>query len=448
MPPSPNLSSSKVVKSCEDPNSKSGNNLITLTTCPPITTHSVEPKAFFDAQGDSLQQVASTGFETDDANVTEAETETIQRFVRTADGRGVAIVRRTVGEAWILENERLKRVGGWSGDEAVVILDGGYTTVTLDRQSVQLTIRHHDTGVQDVLTVPPLQSLVAFPITNSHTPLIGITKDHLIAHIHIPDSSDPSVKPELYSVNSLPLESPPRLILPVDPMAWSSHGLSIERDVLVSVSDDGVLSFWVPETESAIPTKHEKSRWRCTGSVHTERKDIRLARCSSAKKTVLGTHYPFSILIHNRLLLIVVPHPSGEEITIWDSKESQFSTGLEYRHITDHSEPIKDLDWTSTSDAESILAVGYAHHVLLLCQQRMTYFEQEVGWSVFGKVEISQCVAYFVSQTLYETHCFWIVSHPMISQIRYGYLADLCWSQLGIRCTISDRKSLQEEARS
>lgn len=53
-------------------------------------------------------------------------------------------------------------------------------------------------------------------------------------------------------------------------------------------------------------------------------------------------------------------------------------------------EKVKDLDWTSTDVGESILAIGYAHHVLLLCQQRMTYFEQESGWSVFTKVDISQ----------------------------------------------------------
>lgn len=27
----------------------------------------------------------------------------------------------------------------------------------------------------------------------------------------------------------------------------------------------------------------------------------------------------------------VVPIPEGEELTIWDSKESEFSLGLEYR---------------------------------------------------------------------------------------------------------------------
>jgi hypothetical protein len=107
----------------------------------------------------------------------------------------------------------------------------------------------------------------------------------------------------------------------------------------------------------------------------------------------------------------VVPHPDGEEITIWDSKESQFSTGLEYKHVVRYvevcfecqgirvlslrdsaSEPVNDLDWTSNADGQSILAIGYEHEVLLLCQQRMTYFEQQAAWDVIGRVDISQSV--------------------------------------------------------
>lgn len=61
-------------------------------------------------------------------------------------------------------------------------------------------------------------------------------------------------------------------------------------------------------------------------------------------------------------------------------------------HTFSSVDPIDDLDWTSTADSQSILAVGYAHHVILLCQQRMTYFEQEPAWGVFGRVELSQYV--------------------------------------------------------
>jgi hypothetical protein len=60
--------------------------------------------------------------------------------------------------------------------------------------------------------------------------------------------------------------------------------------------------------------------------------------------------------------------------------------------IPSYSEDINDLDWTSTDDSQSILAVGFAHRVVLLCQQRMTYFDQEATWGIFGQVDISEYV--------------------------------------------------------
>jgi len=51
-----------------------------------------------------------------------------------------------------------------------------------------------------------------------------------------------------------------------------------------------------------------------------------------------------------------------------------------------------DLDWTATPDGQSILAIGFPHHVLLLYQQRMTYFDQEPRWGNLDKYDISQSV--------------------------------------------------------
>lgn len=56
------------------------------------------------------------------------------------------------------------------------------------------------------------------------------------------------------------------------------------------------------------------------------------------------------------------------------------------------SETILDLDWSSTPDMQSILAVGYAHRVDILCQQRMTYFDDGPGWAMCRSIEISRLV--------------------------------------------------------
>jgi hypothetical protein len=57
------------------------------------------------------------------------------------------------------------------------------------------------------------------------------------------------------------------------------------------------------------------------------------------------------------------------------------------------SDPIRDLDWTSTPDSQSILAVGFRHHVEIYCQQRMTYFDDAHRWVVVCKIEVARSVA-------------------------------------------------------
>lgn len=98
--------------------------------------------------------------------------------------------------------------------------------------------------------------------------------------MHAVGGETPSLS--LISQTTLPLSSPPAFILPVDPMGWISSRCStaVERDVLLSVGSDGELMFWVPEGKRA--------GWRCTGKVRTCRTNLRMVRCSSAKKTVLS----------------------------------------------------------------------------------------------------------------------------------------------------------------
>jgi hypothetical protein len=89
---------------------------------------------------------------------------------------------------------------------------------------------------------------------------------------------------------------------------------------------------------------------------------------------------------------VVVPRADGEELTIWDSKESEFSSGLEYMKTFGSSDQVNDLDWSSTPDGQSILAVGFAYRVEILCQQRMTYFDDGPGWGVIKSIETEKWV--------------------------------------------------------
>lgn len=99
------------------------------------------------------------------------------------------------------------------------------------------------------------------------------------------------------------------------------------------------------------------------------------------------------------------------------------------------SEIINDLDWTSTPDRQSILAVGFSHHIELLCQQRMTYFNEEPGWTMCYKVEIAPyvvvlyCLKYDYNYNIFKG---W---YHIRSVIRYGLQMDHCLLEQVIKCS-------------
>jgi hypothetical protein len=127
------------------------------------------------------------------------------------------------------------------------------------------------TSSETTLPLPPINSLFSLPSKDGHETIVGITADFSIVQVHVPGLT-------LYAHDTLPIPTP-KMILPVDPMAWGLRREWATHDVLLSVSEFGELAFWVPD---------ESSAWRCTGSVKTHRVGISKARCSSAKKTALS----------------------------------------------------------------------------------------------------------------------------------------------------------------
>ncbi|KAH9984643.1 WD repeat-containing protein [Russula compacta] len=346
---------------------------LALVSAPPLSVHVLEPLNFFDSRSGGLTLRGRVHDYMSD------EDSHIKRFVRTPDGMGLAVVRETGGEAWIVRDlgTVLERAGRWMAADHVVVLNGGRSLATFSTATCTLTLH---TVPELTLPLPSISSLFSLPprgvtpyeciyaVTASPTPSI--------CHIHAVSGETPSLS--LISQTTLPLSSPTAFILPVDPMGWiSNHGpAGMERDVLLSVGRDGELMFWVPE--------ERRTGWRCTGRVRTGRTSIRMVRCSSVKKTVL-----------------IVPCADGEELTIWDSKESEFSSGLEYAKTLESSEQVHDLDWSSTLDGQSILAVGFAYHVEILCQQRMTYFDEGPGWGIIKRIEIENLLPHPISDSIW-----------------------------------------------
>ncbi|WVO14859.1 hypothetical protein L204_102498 [Cryptococcus depauperatus] len=235
----------------------------------------------------------------------------------------------------------------------------------------------------------------------------------------LPTSEKPSIN--LLSHYRLPLDATPKLILPVDPMGWHQSVIDWEtntplQDMIVTISEYGDLEFWTPKLGQHLAnadvneadnhvlqhpdqaceinldydhqgraSKRDDELWSRTGMVRTGRKNVVQARCSSRKKTVL----------------ICELEDGRFEMTIWDSKVSEFSTGLELTHIYESGENIQDLDWTTTSDLQSVLAVGFPHHINIICEQRMSYAETTPGWAPFITINIEEYTSVPINDSIW-----------------------------------------------
>jgi len=262
---------------------------LALVSAPPLSVHVLEPLNFFDSCSDGL---TLRGRLHDDLS----EDSYIKRFVRTPDGMGLAVVRETGGEAWMVRDlgTVLQRAGRWTEADRVVMLNGGRSLATFSASTCILTLH---TMPELVLPLPSILSLFSLPPRNpaSYECIYAVTTSPTsICHIHAVSGETPSLS--LVSQTPLPLPSPAAFVLPVDPMGWISSPTRIERDVLLSVGKDGELMFWVPEGEG--------TGWRCTGRVRTGRSSIRMAQCSSAKKTVLSAFSSLAKSFENIHVLI------------------------------------------------------------------------------------------------------------------------------------------------
>ncbi|KAF8323322.1 hypothetical protein DL93DRAFT_2050227 [Clavulina sp. PMI_390] len=341
-----------------------------LITTAPLRTHKLSLLPLVDGAVEGVDRITRgpRSFEREDTSV--------EYFVRSPDGSAIVSKRR----------------------------EGGGEIFTRDRHGTFHNRQSWDIVPHNPLTTPTLLILPSTDTMQSTSSasavrILSVTPSQISTFLLFGlDTMKPSIR--LRSTSSLPLESTARIVLPVDPMAWSHDPLSsgshaARHDALVSVSEDGTLSFWVPALENMGSNNGNSAAWICTGSIRTGRTGIRLARCSSAKKTAL-------VSIENGV----------ETLSIWDSKESEFASGLEYSHSFipssdttstklggDDTWKIRDLDWTSTGikggvsgggQETSILAVGFPHRVVILCQQRMTYFDQEQAWRILGDIDLTR----------------------------------------------------------
>lgn len=152
-------------------------------------------------------------------------------------------------------------------------------------------------------------------------------------------------------------------VLPVDP-AGSAPMVSgfldvFARDVAISYTKTGRVEFWTARIGDG------NVEWLPTASMETGVLDPALASGSTMKKAALV-------------------NSSRSTVTIWDIRGAR----LEYNQEYESQNAIQDLDWTSTPDSQSILAVGFPSRVLLLAQMRFDYLNKGPAWAPIREISI------------------------------------------------------------
>ncbi|KAK3315252.1 RAVE protein 1 C terminal-domain-containing protein [Apodospora peruviana] len=152
-------------------------------------------------------------------------------------------------------------------------------------------------------------------------------------------------------------------VLPVDP-AGSTPIVSgfldvFARDVAISYTHSGQVEFWT----ARVNHLGKRIDWLSTSSMETGVANPALVSGSTMKKAALV-------------------NSARSALTIWDIRGAR----LEYSQDFENQQTIQDLDWTSTPDSQSILAVGFRHRVLLLSQMRFDYLNKGPAWAPIREI--------------------------------------------------------------
>lgn len=132
------------------------------------------------------------------------------------------------------------------------------------------------------------------------------------------------------------------------------------RDVAIAYTHSGSLHSWTAK----VDIENRSVDWLLRSTIDTGLARPSLASGSSIRKAALVSS-------------------DRVGLTIWDTREAQ----LEFQD--DFGEQIRDLDWTSTPDNQSVLAVGFAHHVRLLAQLRYDYLDAGPAWTTVRDINLS-----------------------------------------------------------
>ncbi|RDI89534.1 hypothetical protein Vi05172_g77 [Venturia inaequalis] len=167
-------------------------------------------------------------------------------------------------------------------------------------------------------------------------------------------------------------------VLPVDPAGTAPvmSGLLdvFARDVAISYSTSGVLKSWTARPDH----DRRELEWLLTSTVETSIENPSLGSGTSIRKAAL--------ISADKTLL-----------TIWNTR----STQLEHEEQFEGRDMIQDLDWLSTPDNQSILAVGFSHHVVIYAQLRYDYIDARPSWAPLREFHIRDFTSHPIGDSVW-----------------------------------------------
>lgn len=186
-------------------------------------------------------------------------------------------------------------------------------------------------------------------------------------------------------------------VLPVDP-AGSSPVVSgfldvFARDIAISYTHAGRVEFWT----ARIDSEQESVGWLSTCSTETGVSNPALVSGSTLKKAALV-------------------NSTRSQVTIWDIGGAR----LEYEQDFKTHNVIQDLDWTSTPDSQSILAVGFQYRVVLLSQMRFDYLNKGPAWAQIREISIRELTPHPIGDSTWLGDGYLVIGsgHQMFVQDR------------------------------
>lgn len=186
-----------------------------------------------------------------------------------------------------------------------------------------------------------------------------------IAHTSAHANGHPEASLEEWAAFDLGSGDDLAFVLPVDPAGTapviSGFLDTFARDIAISYTKYGQIKSWT----ARVNTEERRLDWLLTSSVDTSIHNPSLASGTSIRKAALVD-------------------AEKTTLTIWNTRSAQ----LEYEETFEGNGVIQDLDWSSTPDNQSILAVGFPHRVVIYAQLRYDYLNAGPSWVQIRDVRI------------------------------------------------------------